>query len=192
MDQTRFSEKDLIQLRAGDRVALKKAWDIHADFVFFIARKFFRRSPAVDDAVQEVFLKLAQKGKTLKDASALKSWLATTTRNTCIDMIRRESKTLLMEGDQMEQLANDQMPLHEADFLTGGNGVELQMVGQWMDDIANEPGGETVAMHYREGLTVATIAARRGESVGTVTSRLTRLRQKLGSLIRAQKETHDE
>jgi len=48
------------------------------------------QGPAVDDILQQVFLKAHEKGSTLKDSKAAKAWLYRITQHTLIDRYRKE------------------------------------------------------------------------------------------------------
>jgi RNA polymerase sigma-70 factor (ECF subfamily) len=195
---SKLEEDDLVEIQRGNHAALKRAWESHADFVFFIAGKYLANRESREDVVQEVFIKLANGAGTIKDSKSLRGWLAVTTRNACIDAIRRSHRQIPVEpADLVEMAAEGQAP----GFNAGGSDdpvqmaereAELALVGHLMDEVASEPGGDTLALFYRQGLPVAEIARRRGESVGTVTSRLTRLRERLRARILARGGTRED
>jgi RNA polymerase sigma factor (sigma-70 family) len=173
-----FDEIDLDGIRRGDRSALKRVWDHHADFVFYLAAKIMASRESAEDVVQEVFVKLATSGSSIRDIKALRGWLAVATRNTCIDHIRRSGKHVVTPPQDMTEIP-------AAEVFDAVREAELEMVGKLMDEVAREPGGETLIQFYREGLPAAEIARRKGEAVSTVTSRLARLRGKLRARILA-------
>lgn len=182
---SKTGDDDLDGIRRGDKVAIKRAWEAHADLVFFVARKFMKSRESAEDVVQEVFIKLATSGATIRDTKALRGWLAVATRNACIDQIRRASKQVVTAPDELTGVAAPESTAeaHEA---------EIQLVGDLLDEVAREPGGETLVLFYRDGVPVAEIARRRGEAIGTVTSRLTRLREKLRAKVMAARQDEME
>lgn len=189
---------DLIGIQRGDHAALKRAWQRHADFVFFIAGKYLANRESQEDIVQDVFIKLANSAKTISDSKSLRGWLAITTRNACIDLVRRNRRNITVDPETIAEMNTDPQSA-ASNFSTPDDLIaiaereaELALVGSVLDQIADEPGGETLIQFYRDGVPVAEIARRRGESVSTVTSRLTRLRAKLRTRFLAQIEDGEQ
>jgi RNA polymerase sigma factor (sigma-70 family) len=54
-----------------------------------IARSFRLDQAAAEDVVQTVWLRLVEKGWTVRDPEAVTSWLATTARRECLERLRR-------------------------------------------------------------------------------------------------------
>ena len=69
--------------------------------------------PAIDDILQQVFLKIHKKTDTIRDDAAIKSWLYRTTQHTIIDRYRKhhdKNQTLVQDSfrDQQEEDLSDQ------------------------------------------------------------------------------------
>lgn len=193
-----IEDDDLTGIQRGEKAALRRAWDRHADFVFFIAGKYMANRESTEDVVQDVFIKLAHAAGTIKDARSIRGWLAVTTRNACIDTLRRNQRHVPVEPAEIEEMAGDgsgpgfHPGANEDPGRVAEREAELAMVGRLMDEVAAEPGGETLILFYRQGVPVAEIARRRGESTGTVTSRLTRLRERLRARLAAISDSRSD
>lgn len=160
--------------------AFRKLYDEHAGFVQFVAARAGARGPAVDDVVQETFMKLYQHSATLKDPSKVRAWLATTARHCAIDAARRGRRELGVETlDEHPAPSTHDHAAHEADLL---------LVGDLIAEIATHQGGETFHQFYVEGRSAKDIAALNGEAVSTVTTRLSRLREKFRARFRRRLE----
>lgn len=182
---SKTGDDDLEGIRRGDKAALKLAWEAHADLVLFVARKFMSSRESAEDVVQEVFIKLATSGASIRDTKALRGWLAVATRNACIDQIRRSAKQVVTDPGEFSEVV-------APESTATAREAELQLVGDLLDEVAREPGGDTLVLFYRDGIPVAEIARRRGEAIGTVTSRLTRLREKLRARVMAARQNEME
>ena len=73
---------------AGDERAWDEVVDRFAGLVWSVARSFRLSSAATDDVVQTVWLRLAEHCGRIREPDRLASWLATTTRNEALRVIR--------------------------------------------------------------------------------------------------------
>ena len=72
----------------GDERAWSEVVDRFAGLVWSIARSYRLSSAATDDVVQTVWLRLAEHASRIRQPERLASWLATTTRNESLRVIR--------------------------------------------------------------------------------------------------------
>ena len=54
------------------------------------------------------------------------------------------------------------------------------LVGRLIEEVCGETGDDTLRRFYVEGATARQIAEQRGEAVGSITNRLSRLRKRFG------------
>ncbi len=133
--------------------------------VFLIALSFTRDRGDAEDAMQNVFLKLWDKGGGLKDDAEIDRWLTTVCLNECRNMMRRpfrKRETLLDEcGDLYAFDEPRDLDLFRAVMSLGEK--------------------ERIAVHlfYYEDMPVAEIARQLGISGNAVKTRLCRARAKL-------------
>jgi RNA polymerase sigma factor (sigma-70 family) len=73
---------------AGDERAWKELVDRFAGLVWSVARSYRLSSASTDDVVQTVWLRLAEHCSRIREPDRLASWLATTTRNEALRVIR--------------------------------------------------------------------------------------------------------
>lgn len=77
---------------AGDERAWNEVVDRFAGLVWSIARSYRLSSAATDDVVQTVWLRLAEHCTKIRQPERLASWLATTTRNEALRVIRGNAR----------------------------------------------------------------------------------------------------
>ncbi len=78
----------LSRVVAGDERAWDEVVDRFAGLVWSVARSYRLSSAATDDVVQTVWLRLAEHCSRIREPERLASWLATTTRNEALRVIR--------------------------------------------------------------------------------------------------------
>ena len=83
----------LTRVIAGDEQAWNEVVDRYAGLVWSVARSYRLSSAATDDVVQTVWLRLAEHCARIRQADRLASWLATTTRNEALRVIRKSSRS---------------------------------------------------------------------------------------------------
>lgn len=76
--------------RAGDQSAWSELVERYSRYVYAIVGQGFNlRGHDAEDAFQDVFLRVYERLDSLRDADALKPWLAQLTRRRCLDAIER-------------------------------------------------------------------------------------------------------
>lgn len=97
------STTDLLALAAaGDARAWEAIVERYERLVWSVARSFRYDDATCADAVQTVWLRLAQHCDRIRDPEHLASWLATTCRNECIGIARR-AKREVVDGTASER-----------------------------------------------------------------------------------------
>ncbi|MBQ2955328.1 MAG: RNA polymerase sigma factor [Clostridia bacterium] len=153
--------------------ALMEAIERHKHRVFRVAVSCLKRRQDAEDALQEVFIKFYRFAPEFRDDEHEKAWILRVTVNTCISMLRSPWRRLFA-------------PLPEN---VPSPGTE----SQWMIDLVRSlPAKYSIPLHlhYYEDYSVREIASILNLSEGTVKSRLSRARKRLGELIEKE-ETLD-
>jgi RNA polymerase sigma-70 factor, ECF subfamily len=151
---------------AGDRDAFARLYAGYARMVHAILLGRVPRCD-VDDLVQDVFLTVFTRLKSLREPAAFGGWLATIARNRATDYLRQTR----VHDELPEELAG-------GESIPGETLAVLEAVRQLPDAYR-----ETLVMRLVEGMSGAEIAARTGLTPGSVRVNLHRgmalLREKL-------------
>lgn len=101
--------QDLVtRCRAGDREAWGAVVQSHAGLVNGLLRGAYRLSAHdVEDAFQEVFIRIYLRLGDLRDEHALPGWVAQVTRNVALDLIRKRQRETL-GGDELDEASFDE------------------------------------------------------------------------------------
>lgn len=159
----------------GDEAALAVLYDRYAGVVYSVARRVLRDAAAAEEILQDIFYQLWRTAANFDPArGSLAGWLLVTARNRAISRLRKRS--LAPAQELAEQAAVLPFNLESAV-------AQNQLMAKVKSALAQLPPEQRQALElaYFEGLTHSEIAARTGEPLGTVK---TRLRAALDSLRR--------
>jgi RNA polymerase sigma-70 factor, ECF subfamily len=173
----------LLELMAsGDRDAFGRFYDRYASLAFTVALRLLGSRSDAEDLVQEVFLQAWRQAQSYSpERGSPEAWLITMTRSRGIDKLRsirrRDMRTLAPDEPARDGSGVQMQP------PTGASDAKLTVGGV----LARLPESQRIVLElaYFDGLTQSEIAARLGEPLGTVKTRiragLERLRGFLGT-----------
>jgi RNA polymerase sigma-70 factor (ECF subfamily) len=153
----------------GDRESFARFYDRYASLVFTFALRLLQMPSEAEDLLQDVFLQVwRQSGSYSQERGSPEAWLMTITRSRAIDKLRSlrrreqsvaapEEATAVSEGGKVESSA----AASEARLVVRGALARLPEAQRTVLELA-----------YFDGLTQAEIAARLGEPLGTVKTRM--------------------
>ena len=154
----------IARMRAGDKDAMTAVYDRYRGIVYAVALRVLGNTTAAEDVLQEVFLRLwrnpngfdAERGK-------LPAWLAVIARNRSIDYLRQRPP----EDDIEEFSISSNIDLEDG-F------ARMQSVEKIRAVISQLPQEQrkSLEMAYFDGMTQSEIAAKTGEPLGTVKTRI--------------------
>jgi len=164
----------LAAIRGGDEGAMAALYDRYSPIVYAVALRVLADTGAAEDVLQEIFLQL-WRNPGLFDASRgnLAPWLAVITRNRSIDGLRKRRP----ESDIADIIVSVEPDM-------AGDAERSRAMEKVRGVLGSMPPAQRSAleMAYFEGLSHSEIAAKTGEPLGTVK---TRIRSGLLSLRKA-------
>ena len=179
---------DAILVRAaqeGDRAAFGRLYERYARMVHGV---LLAKVPvgAVDDLLQDVFLRALRRLSTLRESGSFGAWLVTIARNLANDYHRRA----LPEEPLADDVPDNHLPENDfgrGDHRAGGRTAEhAASAAAILDAIRSLPDAyrETLILRLVEGLTGPEIAARTGLTPGSVRVNLHRGMEQLRAKLR--------
>jgi RNA polymerase sigma-70 factor (ECF subfamily) len=154
----------LAGIRSGDESAMAALYDRYSSVVYSVALRVLTDTAAAEDVLQEVFMQLWRNpGRFDASRGALAPWLAVITRNRAIDMLRKRHP----ETDIDDVIVSVQPDM-------AGDAERSRAVEKVRGVLGGMPVPQRTAleMAYFEGLTHTEIAAKTGEPLGTVKTRI--------------------
>jgi len=164
----------LQRISKGDQQAMAEIFDRYGRLVYSVALRVLADSGHAEDVMQDVFLKVWREPQAfLQDRGRLGAWLAVVARNRAIDSLRRRKPSDSVE-DVILTARTDTASDYERDSLVDKIRGAMRIL----------PPEQQLSMElaYFEGLSHSEIAARTGDPLGTVK---TRIRSALLSLRKA-------
>jgi RNA polymerase sigma-70 factor, ECF subfamily len=164
----------LERVKANDQGAMAEFCDRYGSLVYMIALRVLKDTSHAEDVMQEVFLQVWRNpGAFQQGRGSLGAWLAVVTRNRAVDLLRRRKPTDPV--DEVILLSNTNLA-SEFERTRMMEKVRLAMQGLPAEQ------QKSVELAFFEGMTHAEIAAKTGDPLGTVK---TRIRAALMSLRKA-------
>jgi RNA polymerase sigma-70 factor (ECF subfamily) len=154
----------LSAIHSGDEGAMAQLYDHYSSVVYAVALRVLADTAAAEDVLQEVFMQLWRRPGSF-DASRgrLGPWLAVIARNRAIDLLRKrhpesdiDDVVVSVEPD----IAGDAERARAMEKVRGAMGA------------MPSPQRSALEMAYFEGLTHSEIAAKTGEPLGTIKTRI--------------------
>lgn len=165
------------KFKKGEEIAFRFFYDKHVGLVQYVGFTFGLGPSEKDDLVQEVFLKLFNNRAQLASPGQMAAWLAMTARNHLIDGKRKASVAKAHAEGEKQDPDFGQMPVRPDGVLV------TRLLQDVLVELRGETGYQDFCDFYLTGLTNQEIADRNREAIGTVTSRLVRMRKKFRELF---------
>ena len=151
-------------IRSGSEQAMAQVYDRYSSVVYSVALRVTGDAGAAEDLLQEIFMQLWRNpGAFDSNRGSLGAWLAVITRDRAIDSIRRrrpetdiEDVIVSVEPDMAGDAARSQA---------------MKKVRGTLDNMAPQQ-RSLLEMAFFEGLTHSELAAKTGEPLGTVKTRI--------------------
>lgn len=172
----------LQRIANGDREAFPQLYDRYAPLVFTFATRLLRVRSDAEDLLQEVFLQVWRQAQSYQqDRGSPEAWIIMITRSRAIDKLRS-----LRRRDESTVPSQDSSQLDGRTTPEGGTAAsEARLTVDSALSRLPESQRIVIELAYFDGLTQSEIAARVGEPLGTVKTRLRvglrRLREFLGT-----------
>lgn len=154
----------IARLRAGDEHAMADLYDRYSGIVYGVALRVLRDTSAAEDLLQEVFLQLWRRPQSFNaERGRLAPWLAVIARNRAIDMLRKRppednvDELRIATAVDLEDEAVRRLVVEKVRGVLAGLAPEQR---------------RSLEMAFFEGMTHTEIAAKTGEPLGTVKTRI--------------------
>jgi RNA polymerase sigma-70 factor (ECF subfamily) len=164
-DQPQVTDSMLMsRIRAGDEDALATLHDRYSQVVYSVALRVLGETTQAEDILQEIFLQLWRNPQTFDSSrGSLGAWLAVIARHRAIDYLRRRRP----ETDIEEVIVAVDSRLEE----TTERNIAIAKVRTAVDQLPVSQ-RKPLEMAFFQGLTHSEIAAKTGEPLGTIKTRI--------------------
>jgi RNA polymerase sigma-70 factor, ECF subfamily len=150
--------------------------------LFAVCYRVLGSTSDAEDAVQETFVKLARNAGSFRGESQLSTWLYRVARNVCTDRVRYEARRPSTPVDDVAAVSDLPDPDDQLEARDTASVVQLALAQ--LDDRSRT----LLLLVAVDGLSYAEAAEVSGLPVGTVKSRVSRARARLGELLADDEE----
>jgi len=176
---------------AGDTRAFDEILNRNKGLVYSLILRFVKAQCEADEIFQDVFLKVCRNKDQFREAVSFKSWLATITRNTCIDYTRKAKRTLRTESldyeDDDRRSLSEVVPSEEAtpfdELITQ---IENENLAELLDELPQRQ-KETFYLKVVMEMTFEEIGTSMACSTNTAKSRYRYALESLRGLVRRRR-----
>jgi len=168
------------RMRAGDERALGELYDRWEDAVRVCALSIVDEAAEAEDVVEDVFWQAwRQSGRFDAERGSVSAWLLPIARSRALDRARARRRSRETSGLEELELSGVEASVAKNDPLVDAErGERSRMVRRALHDLPAEQ-RESLELAYFEGLSQTEIAARTGNPLGTVKTRMRLAMQKL-------------
>lgn len=145
--------------------------------LFSVCLRILRSQQDAEDAVQETFVRLARKADDFRGDSALSTWLYRVAHNVCTDHVRYDARRPATPVSDIVVLAKNQTSADE--YAAHDTADHIRHALDQLDDQSRM----LLLLVAIDGLSYDQAAEATGLAVGTVKSKISRARLKLGQLL---------
>ena len=177
LESRQADQASLARIARGDHAAFAELYDRHARLVYSLALRILQHGADAEDIVQEVFAQVwAQAARYDPARGAVAAWMLTLTRSRAIDKLRakRARPETAADASAAESLV-DRAAAQDLELLSAEQVTRLQRGLKELPDAQRT----ALELAYYEGLTHVEVAARLGEPLGTVKTRIRQAVMKL-------------
>jgi RNA polymerase sigma-70 factor, ECF subfamily len=187
------SSEDELSVRAareGDRAAFGRLYERYARMVHGV---LLAKVPvdAVDDLVQDVFIRALRRVSTLRKHDSFGAWLVAIARNLANDYHRRSPREEQLDEGISDGEVGDAVPDSDSATVDRASGIAALEAIRSLPDAYRE----TLILRFVEGMTGPEIAERTGLTHGSVRVNLHRgmqmLRERLRPTVRGSSEEQE-
>lgn len=174
----------LDRARRGEVDAFAELVRAHHPSVRVFLSAQLRDPSAIDDLVQDVFLRAFDRLNTLRDGTAFRAWLLGIARNRALEYLRERLRSAHPAPDALEALLDrTQLAVLEGEDEETRISLELEALQQCIRGLP-PIGARLIREHYFKGRPITVLAAEERKNEGALRMALLRLREALRDCVR--------
>ena len=165
------------RFREGNLQAFELLVEYNTPFVMSVCMSLMKNRHDAEDACQEVFVKVWKSLSRFKGESLFTTYLYTISRNTCLDILKRNARSV---ADEIPEALADKSATPEEEYI----GREFEEILEKSLAELDEDMRTVLLLREKAEMSYSEIAETLMISEGTVKSRISRAREKLLNILK--------
>lgn len=158
-------DSKLVELiREGDKLAFKKLYDRYHKQLYYFAKNYLKDDSLVEDAIQDIFLKVWSKREELEGSLSVKSFLFTMLKNHILNIIRDDKTRQRILKSYTKLSENKRLNTTSDEFIF----KEYQAIAEQALEKLSPARRKIYELRVHEGFSNSRIAKMRNVSENTV------------------------
>lgn len=172
------TEELIKRSQRGDTDAFQKLAQSYKSRIYSLSLRMLGNPTDAEDAAEESVIKLYYSMKKFRGQSSFSTWVYAVTRNTCLDMLRKnEKKRTDIDLEEVEYFITS----HDGDPEEASErGHKVAFLKKTINSLPEE-NRKTLILREMDGYSYEEIAELLNVSVGTVKSRISRAKERIRS-----------
>jgi RNA polymerase sigma-70 factor (ECF subfamily) len=166
LDRLQAAKDELLldRVRSNDQGAMADIFDRYGSLVYSVSLRVLKDPGQAEDVMQEIFFQLWKNPNTfVQGRGSLGAWLAVVARNRAIDVLRRRKPTDSVDEVVLVSKTNISSEIER--------NIMMEKIRELMKSLPSEQ-QKSVELAFFEGLSHAEVAAKTGDPLGTVKTRI--------------------
>lgn len=182
---------------SGDEEALVFFIDSYKKLVFHVAGKLIEDSDDLEDACQEIFIKIYENIGSFKHGCKLSTWIAKISYNHACNLLKKRKKTVSfskMNFAENEEIFLEELSVKSSQIESGFNGQKedcTQMIEKCLERL-HPVQREIISLYHTENFSYEEISYALSMPLGTVKNYLFRARKNLKDMVLRTQEAANE
>lgn len=186
------SEILFAKYQKGDVYSFDVLLERHKRLIYSLILRYVKQKSVVDELFQVIFMKVCKNKDQFREAVSFKSWLATICRNTCIDYLRKQNRSLKTQSldDRYDEDSRSLAETVADEGPTPDEVMQIDMEDQRLKSLLNELPEEQRSTFYMKivmELTFEEIGQSMNCSANTAKSRYRYAVSTLQSLVKRER-----
>lgn len=177
LNNEKLNKQLIDKVRRGKADAFEMLVDMNTGFVMSVCLSHMKNTHDAEDACQEVFLRVWKSIDSFRNESAFTTYLYTISRNVCLDILRKKSRS---DTEELSDTLCDPSPSPEQQTV---DREFAKIVDSALHELDTDMKTVLLLRHKAE-LSYAEISEVLGISEGTVKSRISRARERLLKILK--------
>ena len=109
----RLDPRTFAAFKRGDHGAFQDIYQQYKSLLYIIILSYVRHEPTAEDLLQDTFIKIYQKGHTVKQPEAFQAWAVMIAKRTALNELKRRKEEVMSDEAALHLVASEERSLFQ-------------------------------------------------------------------------------